>query len=196
MYRHVVAALLSIMVAACTSDFVIIDAPIADQSFSAGDLGYASRRGEILTQIVGNPFAMPPAAFHDRALKAINDAYRGIGPPAEFVTTKSEKVDDNYKTVLIFNPAPRLAAWQLCDGKPPFPLRPSTEPLYVMAAFCSGDVLLTEAEGRVASVQSPDDPRFDKLMTGVVSALFWDSGERDANGPFHILRWLRSLGGA
>jgi len=53
------------------------------------------------------------------------------------------------------------------------PLRPvSAGKTALHAEYCYGETLVVEANGYTQAVSGPDDPRFAKLVQGVVSALF------------------------
>jgi len=80
--------------------------------------------------------------------------------------------DWNGYTVVIGFGRPGVGIGDLCRGQP---LQPAgTNETAVTAAYCHGDVLLTEAQGWTRAITSPDDPRVEELIGGVIAELLID----------------------
>jgi len=169
----------------CSSVWVD-DLPPPRYSYNEGDFEYANHKGAILTQIVGNPFAIPDDQFRSAALAHMQGQNRGT--PAKFVAAPSKETLAPYKVVAAFNMPANIDGYDLCKGPgalPPSPKR--TGPVTLNMAFCFGDEIKSDARGSVYDLRGIDDPRFADLVRSVTQAML-PTGDgldmfNDANPP-------------
>ena len=140
-----------------------------DSGYSLMEFTAARGGGTMPTVIHGNLFAIDQAVFN----QIVTDSMRGqhFGPPTEFVPIAPIPMP-TYRVVIAFNGAP-LTGTQLCQGAQPqqlFAGPPGS--IRVNAAFCRGGRDLTEVEGGVTDVLSPNDPRFRALIAQTTFQLF------------------------
>lgn len=163
----VAGALLAL--AGCSA-VTVEDAPPPRFSYTNGDFEYATHKGAIVTEVVGNPFGIARQAFQDRVLSLMKGQNRGR--PADFVATGGDRTFAPYKVVAAFNMPPYISGHDLCKGSAALPPpRAGGSPLTLGMAFCIGDQLKTDAKGRAATVAGIDDPRFAQLVRGVTEAM-------------------------
>ncbi len=87
--------------------------------------------------------------------------------------------DWNGYTILLAFADGVLGNQNLCRNRNQ-PLRPmSAGKTTLHAEYCYGETLVVEATGYTRAVSGPDDPRFAKLVGGVISALFEQPVQRD-----------------
>lgn len=169
---HIAVVAGALALAACsTTRMIIVNESPEPQNYRQGDLSLATKGGEMLAQIDGNPFNMPDDQFASEALDEVNAAYRGMGPPAKIVTKASPKTNAHYKFVYVFDPARSLDPQTVCEAKAPFAKAPKGKTVVVLGVFCGGSEALTDATARVSGIDSPRDPAFQKLLAATTSAL-------------------------
>ena len=125
--------------------------------------------------IRNSPF--PP----DAVLAALRARYQSnqyrfaLGTPADW---------NGYTVILGFGQPP-LGGQTLC-GNPDLPQAPASPGvLELLADYCYGRRLVTEALGRAPGVSGPDDPRFRELVGQTVAELFTNEvfAYRSGSGP-------------
>jgi hypothetical protein len=87
-----------------------------------------------------------------------------------FALAASPKTDPNYKIVMMFNPASAVSGNTLCAKSQSLPPTPVTR-ASLLAAFCRGDVAISESNGWVR-LSGPEDPNFARLIDAVTLTLF------------------------
>jgi hypothetical protein len=155
--------------AACAETPVITRNYVIDY-YTPQLLSYAAGKGGMYTEVTGNPFQGEKAALDRLVTKAFETAH--FGPQLAFFTEKPVDHSSAYRTVVLFDAAPTANGARLCSD----PDRPQTDStageVRVMAALCSTDLRLTSAYGRVSGVQSPDDPRVERMLHQLGLSLF------------------------
>ncbi len=162
--RSLAAALalgVAMAMAACGAERVMLSGNHAPGTKST--FVYALEPGEILTVVIGNPFAIDDAAVH----AAVVDAMQGqtFGPPARFTTTRSERTRPGYAVVFVFDPATAQARSELCGETGRVGSAPAGSETRILVGFCAGSQLLSSVNGATPAVASPTDPRFRSLVS-------------------------------
>ncbi len=140
--------------------------PISDISIAGGS-------GELLTQILGNPFNVPQQQFD----RAVTDAMYGahFGPPTHFTTMPRGSFQRIFAVRLVFDSAAPMNINTICTA-PPAPAPPRTGPasgnVSLSAAFCQEGRVLSYLEAGGSGYKGPDDPRFVGFIQYVTSTLF------------------------
>lgn len=176
-----IATALAALLSGCSGDFVAVsDHAVPAPSYFDGDFEYATRKGAIRTEVIGQPFVITPDALMARVLPLMDGQNRGR--PANFVATSGEDTDPVYKVVAAFNLSGGYSGRDLCRGTAGLPLRGPAMPATLDMAFCIGDQLKTEAQGRVGVVSGPDDPKFAALVRQTTLALIPAQDGHDGGG--------------
>jgi hypothetical protein len=133
-------------------------------------LNYASTRGGILTQVVGNPFDVSKEEL-ERTVTGIM-AGSHFGPRVAFITEPPEGYRLPYRVVLLFDAKRGHSSHALCGpGVLAAPLQ-MNDKLRVHAALCAGDAPLTAVSGTVRGPVGLNDSRFRKLLGQITTNLF------------------------
>ena len=163
-------SLLAFGLAACTNAVLVLDSAGPRHSYYDGDFEYATRNGAIVTEVVGNPFAMPKDRFDTEVRRLMYGQNEGL--PVSFVERPaSGKTDPAYKVVVAFNALPRVSGFELCEKGHLTPIRTGAGELEMTIAFCIGDSLKSDAMGYTSTVASPESPRFVELVHEVTLSL-------------------------
>jgi hypothetical protein len=120
----------------------------------------------ILAVLRGNPFA------GDAGDAAVVDAMQaaGLDTSLAFATTPRPGSANPYKVVLLFGRTSDPQANACAQATPAFSAAPAGA-LDVTAAFCTGELLLSQVVGSMAAPGSPRDPNFRALLGQVMTAL-------------------------
>ncbi len=169
--------------AACQG-MVIVGEPVFGQVYTVDDFNYASRNGEIRTRIGDDPFGGPHAEFSAKVTELMYGA--NIGGDVVFTPSPRGKGSGRHHVVMLFNPPISADETDFCVSNASYPTLELTNALRLVAAFCSGDTLLSTANGKVFGVRSMHAPLFRKLVRQVTLALFpayddLDIGEDSGN---------------
>ena len=162
----------------CTG-VIVNDSPGPRASYFTGDFEYATNLGAIVTQVVGNPFDIPPETFRTAVLNLMQGHTRDGS--ARFVAAPTNQTILPYKVVAAFDMPPWVDGYVLCKGAAslPAPVKlPGETTLGI--AFCFGDQLKSDANGSVSGARSIDDPRFVALVQRVTEAML---PAREDSGP-------------
>ena len=153
--------------AACAGS--IVDTPY-NGTYDPSVLRYVAGKGDLYTQIVGNPFN----ASKDKVESVVTGTMFGahFGPDVRFSTKRDPDNTSPYSVVLLFNPAPSVTAIQLCEAPDPQLAMAASGQMRVMLAFCSAGYRESSVTGRVAGVTDPDDPAFRGLIRQMTGQLF------------------------
>lgn len=161
-------------------DGVIIYQPMSAQRYSKGDFDYAARSGEMKTEVVGDPFGNATGI----AAAVTEHMYRANhGPSVKFVLQPEGRGSAPFHVVMVFNPPPRVTGAEACSQVGRIETARGTDPVYLLAAFCSGDVVMSEASGKVGGVTGPDDPKFRALVRAVTTALIPADDRKNVGKP-------------
>ncbi len=174
------AALLLIGAGGC-SNGVVVRGDFAHAIDVQSQLAYATAGHQMKTGIQGNPFDVPEDTF----VAAVTAAMRGANPgvPVTFSTDPTANTRRPYHVVVQFNPSVSLGGEALCGGESQASGSSSSGKLRVVAAFCFGDQVLSEAQGEAANVVGPSDPRFRSTIRQVTLFLFPPDEPQDDDSP-------------
>lgn len=181
-----VLLLASLLALGACSDISTIHTSYYNSGYSPSHVQLAAASGPSLAVIRDDPF--PTDRNNEGVLAAMQG--RNFGPRMYFTQTPRPDDKYGYKVVMNFGPAPPTyegSAPQAYGGYAPSTYggynaacrygptppasRPPTGPITVSAAFCVGDILLTDASGSIGEATGPDDPRFRRLIGDVMVAL-------------------------
>ena len=136
--------------------------PISDISIAGGS-------GQMLTQILGNPFNVDQEQFD----KAVTDAMYGahFGPATHFTTEPTGSFKRMFYVRLAFDGA---GIKSICTAPPSPPERKTsaTGSVSLSAAFCQSGEPLSYLEAGGSGYSGPTDPRFIEFMHEVTFNLF------------------------
>lgn len=138
-------------------------------NFRQSMLHYVAGKGDIFTEIVGNPFNAP----QDKVAGVITGTMYGshFGPAVRFNTKHDPGNPSPYRVVLLFNPGNNVTPDKLCKESQQ-PSQAASADLRVMLAFCSADDRETSVTGHIAGVNSPEDASFQHLIRQMTMQLF------------------------
>lgn len=138
-------------------------------SYDPGMLRYATGKGDMYTQIIGNPFDAPKATVEQAVTSSMYGAH--FGEAVRFSTTRNPDNTSPYWVVVMFNPAPSTTPYNLCQGTAQEDTRIGGT-LRVMAVFCAGTDRETSVTGRIARVEDPGDASLAVLIRQMTAQLF------------------------
>ena len=147
----------------------IVDTPYTG-TYDPSMLRYVAGKGDLYTQIVGNPFN----TSKDKVESVVTGTMFGahFGPNVRFSTTRDPDNTSPYSVVLLFNPAPSVTAIQLCADPDPQLATAASGQTRVMLAFCASGYRESSVTGRVAGVTDPNDAAFRALIRQMTVQLF------------------------
>ncbi len=180
--RFATASLLTLGLGACADAVLVQDSPGPRHAYFDGDFEYATRDGAVVTEVAGNPFAMPKDRFDAAVRRLMYGQTEGL--PVSFVERPaSGKTDPAYKVVVAFNALPWVSGFELCEKGSLTPTRTGGGELNMAIAFCIGDSLKSDTSGFTSAVAGPDTPRFARLVRQVTLALIpTQDGEEAGEG--------------
>ena len=148
--------------------------PISDISIAGGS-------GQLLTQILGNPFNVDQEQFD----KAVTDAMYGahFGPPTHFTSAPLGSFKRIFYVRLGFGGANPLSINTICTIPPASPQRNATAngSVSLSAAFCQEGRVLTYLEAGGTGYTGPNDPRFAEFIKNVTFKLFPPNNPNNPN---------------
>jgi hypothetical protein len=148
-----------------------------------GHADYAKALGPVPVVMLNSPFAPPTVV----AALQRNDPRRH-----QFTTDPPSSLEGGYRILLGFDRFPPgglyVCRGPLTEGAPAATPQPAQRPTStsIYGAFCLGPALLSEAVATAPRVDSPDDPRFARLMGDLLTALmpFRDPYDNPGNRCF------------
>jgi hypothetical protein len=150
---------------ACT-DTSIIHRSYYNSAYTPSHVQLAAASGTALAVIRNDPF--PTDRDNAGVLAAMQG--RNFGPRLYFSQTPRPEDIYGYKVVMSFGDQGGYR--EQCTATPTPPsARAPTGPISVTAAFCIGELLLTDATGSISGAAGPDDPLFRRLIGDVMVAL-------------------------
>ncbi len=146
-----------------------VDSPYTG-TYDPSMLRYVAGKGDLYTQVVGNPFEAPK----DEVERAVTGTMFGshFGPDVRFNTTRDPGNTSPYSVVLLFNPAPSVTAIQLCEDPDPRLATAASGITRVMLAFCASGYRESSVTGRISGVTDPNDAAFRALIRQMTVQLF------------------------
>src|SRR5258708_3497555 len=144
------------------------------------DIAMAGGSGQLLTQVLGNPFNVDQEQFD----KAVTDAMYGahFGPATHFTTTPNGSFKRKFYVRLAFDGA---GINSICTSPPSAPERnaKATGSVTLDAAFCQEGEPLSYLEGGGSGYSGPNDPRFIDIMHELTFNLFPPTNPTPRPGP-------------
>ncbi|MFQ5775194.1 MAG: hypothetical protein ACE5GS_11800 [Kiloniellaceae bacterium] len=137
-------------------------------SYDPLTLNYVASKGDLYTQVVGNPFTTSKGKLDSVVTGTMFGAH--FGPPIRFSTERDPQNRSPYHVVVLFNPQRPVTARTLCEN-PQQPTAASEGTVRVMMAFCSADYYETSVSGRLAGVDDPNDPAFRTFIRQMTAQL-------------------------
>ncbi len=131
---------------------------------------YIAGKGDLYTQIVGNPFNASKNKVESVVTGTMFGAH--FGPDVRFSTTRDPGNTSPYSVVLLFNPAPSVTPAQLCEDPDPQLATAASGETRVMLAFCASGYRETSVTGRISGVTDPNDAAFRALIRQMTVQLF------------------------
>ena len=149
-------------------------------SYDPSILRYAAGKGDMFTEVVGNPFYAPK---EEVARAVTGTMYRAhFGPLIRFNTERDADNTSPYRVVVLFNPGRNVTPIKLCEDSQQ-PTQPASSKLRVMLAFCSLGYRETSVTGWVDGVTAPNDDSFQALIRQMTGQLFPPSNPDPNGGP-------------
>ena len=147
----------------------IVDTPYTG-TYDPSMLRYVAGKGDLYTQIVGNPFN----TSKDKVESVVTGTMFGahFGPDVRFSTTRDPDNTSPYSVVLLFNPAPSVTAIQLCADPDPQLATATSGQTRVMLAFCASGYRESSVTGGVAGVTDPNEAACRALIRQMTVQLF------------------------
>ncbi len=136
---------------------------------------YAAADGPVPVTVYNDPF---PGADNDKSVVAAMQG-RNPGPPLRFIEAGAGLNKAGYRVIIAFDSPP----FSRCAAAPPPPAHPADR-TNVSAAFCIGDQILSDAVASGGPADTPQDPRFARLMQDLLSALlpYYDPSSQNQSG--------------
>ena len=132
----------------------------------------AGGSGQLLTQVLGNPFNVDQDEFDKAVTAAMYGAH--FGPPTHFTVAPEGSFKRIFYVRLGFGGSYPLSITTICTIPPSPPARNalSNGSVSLSAAFCQEGRVLTYLEASGSSFTGPNDPRFVAFMRNVTFNLF------------------------
>ena len=150
------------------------------------DIAIAGGSGQLLTQVLGNPFDVDQEQFD----KAVTDAMHGahFGPATQFTATPNGSFKREFYVRLSFDGG---GINSICNAPPSPPARNAkpTGSVRLSAAFCQSGEPLSYLEGGGSGYSGPTDPRFVAFMQEVTFNLFPPSNSTLRRGQPGNCQW-------
>lgn len=160
-----VVGMAALTLGACTQEIMTshIWRPSTNTYFTA-----AAAPGPMLAVVVGNPFPrVSKATLDDTVIAAITNNH--AGPQTTFVTRPDlAKVPDE-RIVVAFNIPRSVLPDRICGDTATLPSEPASNGrTRVLAGFCVGKALYSNATVSIPAVTSPSDPRFSHMLASAM----------------------------
>jgi hypothetical protein len=172
------ALLSSTVVSGCAGSTVLYNQSVYNR-YSPVEFGVVAGRKDLRTVVYGDPFGMGQERFAAATVAVLN-RHEPPPQPTNFTLEPGESANLAYRVVLLFDD-PDVPTIRLCQEPPPRGSQDAATDgtLHVAAAFCVNQGELTAVKGKVADVETVEDPKFDRLLGQVVIALFPRSDPND-----------------
>lgn len=170
MFRHTLLSLAILAGAgtACTSTDVVLSPTNYYGAYTPTVLNNAATTGGMLVEVLGNPFDAPMDDLEREITGAMDGSH--FGPHVDFVTTPPEDFRSPYRIVMVFDSERGYTLQKLC-GQTKSITPAATDSVRVHTALCAAEKPLTGLTGWVAEAQSPEDPKFRRLIAQITTNL-------------------------
>jgi hypothetical protein len=166
-----------------------------DYSYTpVSDIAMAGGSGQLLTQILGNPFNVDQEQFNKAVTGAMHGAH--FGPATNFTAEPAGDFKRIFYVRLGFGGDSPLSVNTICTIPPAAPERNAAAngTVSLSAAFCQEGRVLTYLEAGGSGYTDPDDPRFVQFIQNVTFKLFPPTNPNNPNfrsgHPDHCRRHL------
>lgn len=168
--KVVCATLFMVLLAGCAGmvkqNFVEYHTTAGPQLFR-----YAAVDRDFHTVIYGNPTTASKAAFDTAVLAAMQAS--SYGAETRFVVRPTENMRPGYRLVLAFTDDPvALRMSTICAAVDPAAIGNAAPTVYLQAAFCFEDEVLTRTKLEFGPLAAPGDPQLAMAVTQSVRGLF------------------------
>jgi hypothetical protein len=89
------------LISACSPSTGVIYNHYVYPSYRPDDIAFAGASGQLWTEVLGNPFAVPKPVFDKAVTRAMHGAH--FGPATDFTTTPTRGLSRTYHVRLMFN---------------------------------------------------------------------------------------------
>jgi hypothetical protein len=175
MRTRLLALAVPLLSGACGGPYTLPDYDISPVVWSS--VIYAAKDGPILVEAAGSPGGRVTGALGPLVADYMTGAV--IGYPTSFTADPTRAPHPNFRTVMVFNPAPSLTEGQACAGDLAFLAGPPPGRVTLFGAFCNGSRPLTSLRGAAEGVTGPTDPKFVALVRQATYGLFRPAREDD-----------------
>ncbi len=155
----------AVALAACSGDGVTLTREQATVAHVEIHLRYLGSLGAVETAVLAEPF---PQDADGEAIRRVMSAAR-VEPRLRYVATRPANDLYGYRVVVAFGGWP-IGGDSYCRNPALRPREASAEITEVQVVLCLGPSTLIETAGRTARMSSPEDPRFARLMTDLLTA--------------------------
>jgi hypothetical protein len=163
--RSVAVLFAGLCLSGCT-DRSIIHYSYYNSAYSPSHVDLAAANAPSLAVIRNDPF---PA---DRDNQGVVAAMQGRTFGQKMYFDQIPRPDDRYGYKVILDFGGDRSGYTQCSTPPsPAAATPPTGPISVLASFCVGDLLLSDAFGSISGATGPDDPGFQRLIGDLMVGL-------------------------
>lgn len=149
--------------------------------YERNDLDYAGGGRELLVVVLDDGATL---GGHERLQQAALAQMQDIIGARTSLSAAPQNYDKDFKAVLLFNPAPGIAAARLCRESGGFPFVTNAgDAMHVQGVFCRAGELLTETDVYTSGLPSTGTPRFRELMKAVTTGVFPSNDLRIGAAP-------------
>lgn len=160
-------SLLGAISAGCTG-VRVIDAS-GGQNYYDGAFELATIDGKINTYVAGTPFSDISNSFTNSVISTMYGS--NFGKNVNFVATKPNTAKYGFHIVVVFNGADPVGVGDICQDAGKIKTEPNRRTTSMLAVFCQGGFPISYAEGYVAGLKTPTDPKFRDLVRQVAFAM-------------------------
>ena len=147
-----------------------------EKGFAGVWMDYTQSRRNVITEIQGNPFGMDQDVFNlvtAQVLTAQQPGPRMLFQPTVFdQDLPGQAPREQYRFVIVFNPASTLSGQELCAGANVSTTASTDGRLAVVTAFCRNQEFLSGAMSKIGNVASVRDRGFSRAISHVLSGMF------------------------
>jgi hypothetical protein len=132
----------------------------------------------VQTTVLADPF---PQDSNGEAVRRVLSATR-VEPHLQYSPTRPANDPYGYRMVVAFGGWP-VGGDNYCRNTMLAPRPGSADMTEMHMVLCAGSAPLTESAGRTRRITSPDDPRFARLISDLLTALMLSPQRTDTESP-------------